>query len=140
MLAIAIAALVDARSGYIFDPIIVVGLLSTFAAAILQQRTLSTVVGAWIAGAIMLAIRLASRNRGMGLGDVKLGALLGAGLGPLDAAVGIGAAFVLGAGVASGLLVAGRIERGTRVPFGPYLLAGSLCALAYHRLRTGVFT
>jgi leader peptidase (prepilin peptidase) / N-methyltransferase len=61
---------------------------------------------------------------GMGMGDVKMGGMLGAFLGPYAAlAVFIGA--LAGALVGGGLMVTGGIERGSALPFGVFLaLAG----------------
>jgi leader peptidase (prepilin peptidase)/N-methyltransferase len=75
---------------------------------------------------------LVSGGRGMGLGDVKLAPSLGAaaavaGLGA--SLVGLGLSFVLGGLVGAGLLITGRARRGTRVPFGPFLLGGALLGL-----------
>jgi leader peptidase (prepilin peptidase) / N-methyltransferase len=65
---------------------------------------------------------------GMGFGDVKLAAVLGLytawlGWGPL--AVGALAAFFLGGIFGVVLLVARRAKRKTRIPFGPWMLAGA---------------
>lgn len=69
---------------------------------------------------------------GMGGGDVKLAPLLGFYLGWLgwDAvAIGAFAAFLLG-GVAGVVLMATRLAgRKSRIPFGPYMLAGAFLAV-----------
>jgi leader peptidase (prepilin peptidase)/N-methyltransferase len=80
---------------------------------------LSAVVVA--AGLFALALAYAG---GMGMGDVKMGGLLGAFLGPYAAlAVFIGA--LVGALVGGSLMVTGVIERGSALPFGVFLaLAG----------------
>jgi leader peptidase (prepilin peptidase)/N-methyltransferase len=61
---------------------------------------------------------------GMGMGDVKMGGMLGAFLGPYAAlAVFLGA--LLGALVGGALILAGRIRRRSALPFGAFLaLAG----------------
>jgi leader peptidase (prepilin peptidase)/N-methyltransferase len=66
--------------------------------------------------------------RGLGMGDVKLAAVLGLylgwlGWGPL--AVGAFAAFLLGGVFAIILLLARRARRGTGIPFGPWMIAGA---------------
>ncbi|WP_024288215.1 A24 family peptidase [Cellulomonas sp. KRMCY2] len=66
--------------------------------------------------------------RGMGLGDVKLAGVLGAGLAWLGwgtFAVGAFAAFVAGGFYAIGLLTTGRAGRTTGIPFGPWMLLGA---------------
>jgi leader peptidase (prepilin peptidase)/N-methyltransferase len=87
-----------------------------------------------IAAALMYAFYwvLAVLPKGMGGGDVKLAPLLGLYLGWLgwsSVAVGAFAGFLLG-GVAGVLLMVVRgVGRKTRVPFGPYMLAGALLAV-----------
>jgi leader peptidase (prepilin peptidase)/N-methyltransferase len=69
---------------------------------------------------------------GMGLGDVKLAGVLGLALGWLGwgpLLVGTFLGFGYGAVVSIGLLVARRAGRKTRVPFGPYMVAGGLTAV-----------
>ena len=71
--------------------------------------------------------------RGMGMGDVKLAALLGLylgwlGWGPL--AVGAFAAFLLGGLFAVVLLVVRRAGRGSGIPFGPWMIAGAWLGIA----------
>ncbi|MGH7661661.1 MAG: hypothetical protein ACRENA_12210, partial [Vulcanimicrobiaceae bacterium] len=125
--------------GYIFDGLIAVGLTATIIAAVFEHGVAESVFGAIVAFIVMLAIRYASGGRGLGLGDVKLALLIGAGLGPMEGVVARGSAFVAGTAFALALLAAGRLRYGSPVRFGPYLLAGSLCDLAYHRLSAGVF-
>ncbi|MEU4624286.1 prepilin peptidase [Actinoplanes sp. NPDC023801] len=69
---------------------------------------------------------------GMGGGDVKLAPLLGFYLGWLGwsaVAVGALAGFLLG-GVVGGILIALKLaSRKSRIPFGPYMLAGAFLAV-----------
>ncbi|MFT4123817.1 MAG: prepilin peptidase [Microbacteriaceae bacterium] len=65
---------------------------------------------------------------GMGLGDVKLAGVLGlhlAWIGWGVLAVGAFAAFLLGGVFGAALLVARRAGRKSRIPFGPWMLAGA---------------
>ena len=65
---------------------------------------------------------------GMGMGDVKMGGMLGLFLGPYAAlAVFVGAFSGTVAYVA--LLAAGKIERGSALPFGTFMAFGGLVAL-----------
>lgn len=78
---------------------------------------------------------------GMGLGDVKLAGALGmllgwAGWGPL--VVGAFAAFLLGGLVSAGLLVARRATRSSRIPFGPFMLAGAAVGISMGAVISGV--
>lgn len=71
--------------------------------------------------------------RSLGMGDVRLAALLGAYLGfrswPL-VYLGLLAGFVIAAGLAVVLLAARRATRTTALPFGPALILGTLLVLA----------
>jgi leader peptidase (prepilin peptidase) / N-methyltransferase len=75
----------------------------------------------------LLALALAYPG-GMGMGDVKMGGMLGAFLGPYAAlAVFLGA---LAGAIAGGLLIAtGRIRRRHALPFGVFMALGGIVAL-----------
>ena len=65
---------------------------------------------------------------GMGMGDVKMGGMLGLFLGPYAAmAVFIGA--LSGTIAYAALVAAGRLERGSALPFGTFMAFGGLVAL-----------
>ncbi|TFB96790.1 prepilin peptidase [Cryobacterium adonitolivorans] len=78
---------------------------------------------------------------GMGLGDVKLAGLLGLYLGWLGWApliVGAFAAFLLGGIFALLLLVTGRADRKSGIPFGPWMLVGAWLGIFYgEQVATG---
>jgi leader peptidase (prepilin peptidase) / N-methyltransferase len=81
--------------------------------------------GAMFAGYLLLA--LLSRG-GMGMGDVKLAAVLGLALGWLGfptLVVGALAAFLLGGVFSLVLLATRRARRGAGIPFGPWMIAGA---------------
>lgn len=69
---------------------------------------------------------------GMGFGDVKLAGLLGLVLGYLSwsaVLVGAFAGFLLGAVIGLAVLASGRGNRKTALPFGPFLIVGTLIAV-----------
>ncbi|XSS45450.1 hypothetical protein ACQBAU_13310 [Propionibacteriaceae bacterium Y2011] len=72
--------------------------------------------------------------RGLGLGDVKLGALLGVTLGWPAAVGGLLAAFVLNGVVIVIMVAARRTDPAGEVPFGPALVAGAALAVVVHLL------
>jgi leader peptidase (prepilin peptidase)/N-methyltransferase len=77
-------------------------------------------------GGILFVV--AAVSRGMGMGDVKLAALIGLVLGALSlgqVAVAAGAAIVLGATGAIVALARGAGRKGA-IPFGPFLAAGTV--------------
>jgi leader peptidase (prepilin peptidase)/N-methyltransferase len=70
-----------------------------------------------------------TRPGSMGMGDVKLAAFIGIGLGYLgwvQLVFGLATAFVLGGVVALALLLLRRKGRRDLLPFGPYLAAGAV--------------
>lgn len=81
-------------------------------------------------GGGLLLVALVS-PRGMGMGDVKLAALIGLVVGSLGAElvlVAAGVGILLGGVAAVGALVAGR-GRKQAIPFGPFLAAGAAAAV-----------
>ncbi|MBH0129938.1 A24 family peptidase [Salinibacterium sp. NK8237] len=72
--------------------------------------------------------------RGMGMGDVKLSAVLGLYLGWLGwevVAVGAFAAFLLGGLFAIILMLRKKAGRRTAIPFGPWMIAGAWVGIAF---------
>jgi leader peptidase (prepilin peptidase)/N-methyltransferase len=91
---------------------------------------LDAVVGFLAYGGAMLLVAIVS-PRGMGMGDVKLAALIGLVIGAIDlpsVAVAGGLAILLG-GVAAAVALAMGKGRKSAVPFGPFLAAGAALAL-----------
>ncbi|MFM9812866.1 prepilin peptidase [Streptomyces scabiei] len=90
----------------------------------------SALFGSLILGACYFVLFLISK--GFGFGDVKLALALGAVLGWYGWAivlVGTFAGYLLGALYGIGLMLAGRADRTSRIPFGPFLLAGALAGV-----------
>ncbi len=88
---------------------------------------LRMLIGAGALFLFYLVIAVVSAG-GMGMGDVKLAAVVGAAtawLGWDALVVGALAAFVLGGLLGIVLLAAGKAGRRSRVPFGPWMLAGA---------------
>ncbi|UFR07175.1 A24 family peptidase [Streptomyces sp. Go40/10] len=90
----------------------------------------SALLGSLILGAGYFGLFLISK--GFGFGDVKLALFLGAVLGwygwPI-LLVGTFAGYLFGALYGVGLMLAGRADRTSRIPFGPFLLAGTLAGV-----------
>lgn len=79
--------------------------------------------------AVLLAALHAVSGGGIGLGDVKLGALIGLLLGWPAAIVGLFVAFACGAVASLALIAGGRLARRDPVPFAPALAVGGFVGL-----------
>lgn len=97
--------------------------------AIDPDRWLELLLAGVLSAAFFFVVALVKPG-GMGMGDVKLAAMLGFFLG-MPVLVGLFAGFLLGAVVGAGLIAAGRKGRKSRIPFGPFLAAGALVALFF---------
>ncbi|MCD6589107.1 MAG: prepilin peptidase [Candidatus Fermentibacteraceae bacterium] len=68
---------------------------------------------------------------GMGWGDIKLAACIGAFLGPASTVIAFFTAFILGA-LSGGAMMVFKGRKGrTPIPFGPFMAAGALLALFF---------
>jgi leader peptidase (prepilin peptidase)/N-methyltransferase len=91
---------------------------------------LDCVIGIVIGGGVFFVIILLSRG-GMGGGDLKLGAMLGAFLGWKALLFALFVAIVLGGVIGATLLITGVRGRKDPIPFGPFLAAGGAMALVW---------
>ncbi|HVL99283.1 MAG TPA: prepilin peptidase [Egibacteraceae bacterium] len=116
------------RLTYPLTPVLLALIVS---AALLHGQpgwALRAVLGGVAAFLVLLAMALAN-PRGMGMGDVKLAAFIGIGLGYLGwghVVLGVFAGFLFGGVVAIALIVVRARGRKDVIPFGPYLAAGAL--------------
>ena len=82
--------------------------------------------GLWLLGKVWYLLR---REEGLGFGDVKMLAMVGAFLGWQGVVVTVLLASASGAALGLALVAAGRLDLGARLPFGVFLSAGALIAL-----------
>jgi leader peptidase (prepilin peptidase) / N-methyltransferase len=107
-------------------PGIVFGVVANL--AIGRLSWLEALLGVLVGGGLFLVIILASGG-GMGAGDMKLAAMLGAFLGWQVVLVSILMAVVGGGLLAVGLMASGRRKRKDPIPFGPFLAGGGAAGL-----------
>jgi len=94
-------------------------------------RLVPSLIGSISLVILYLAIMIISRG-GMGMGDVKLSASLGlisGFFGVRAVLVSSFAAYVLGAVIGVGLMLAGKAGRRTAIPFGPFMIVGQVISL-----------
>lgn len=94
------------------------------------EDPLGQLAGGVLSFGVLFTIALVAAE-GMGMGDVKLAALLGVLLGFPAIVPGLLLAFISGGAVAGGLLLAGRLKRSDPMPFGPFLSAAGVLFLLY---------
>jgi leader peptidase (prepilin peptidase) / N-methyltransferase len=128
---IAITA-IDVRHQIIPDVITLPGIVAGVIANLATGRVgwLDSLIGIAVGGGIFLVIILVSGG-GMGGGDMKLGAMLGAFLGWKLGLLALLMGVLAGGAVAVVLLLLGRKGRKEAIPFGPYLALGGAVALLW---------
>lgn len=86
-------------------------------------------VAALLLGGFFLTLVMVTKGRGMGGGDIKLGAFMGVGLGLPNSLLALMLGFLLGAVYAICLIILGKKRFGQSIAFGPFLVLGSLVTL-----------
>jgi leader peptidase (prepilin peptidase)/N-methyltransferase len=121
---------IDLEHQIIPDVISLPGIVAGFVATLATGRVswMESALGIMVGGGTFLVIILASGG-GMGGGDMKLGAMLGAFLGWKVVLLAIFIAVVLGGALAVALIASGLRGRKDPIPFGPFLAAGGAVSL-----------
>lgn len=130
-------SIIDYRHYLIPDSLVLIlagwGLLEHFVVPELIEGLLFRLAAGLGVAVFFGMIIVLTRGRGIGFGDLKLGAALGLWLGALGVIYALAAAFILGAVWGIGLLALGKKGLKDAVPFGPFLALGAILA------RLGVF-
>lgn len=130
-------AVIDFDTKYLFDditlPLLWAGLLINVHATFvpLSQAVGGAAVGYLSLWSVYWLFKLVTGKEGMGYGDFKLLAALGAWLGWKMILPIVLLSSVLGAIIGIGLMIFARYGRNTQIPFGPYLALGGLVALLW---------
>jgi prepilin signal peptidase PulO-like enzyme (type II secretory pathway) len=119
---LATAALVDATERRLPNSLSLAAGVLAMASAFVTGQVAAAIGGALIAGGLLLAVRLV---RGLGMGDVKVAAVIGASVGS-RALAAAPVAIAVAAFAAAGY---GLLRNRSRVPLGPALWLGWACAL-----------
>lgn len=100
-------------------------------------------IGALAGGGFLLAVvwgwYFLKGVHGMGLGDVKMLALIGAVLGWQGTAATLFVASLLGSAVGLSLMALGRLGMKSRLPFGVFLAVGALVTLFFRQDLLGLY-
>lgn len=102
----------------------------------LRSAVIGTAAGYLSLWAVYWSFKLASGKEGMGYGDFKLLAAIGAWLGWQMLPLTILASSVVGAAVGIALIAFARHGRNIPIPFGPYLAAAAIIALFWGKPLT----
>ena len=130
--ALVAITVIDLMHQIIPDVISLPGIVVGFVSAVALGRVswLESVLGIVICGGLFFLVIVVSGG-GMGGGDMKLAAMLGAFLGLKVGLFAMLTGVVLGGVVAAVLLVLGRKGRKDAIPFGPFLAVGGAAALLF---------
>ncbi len=114
-------------------PLVWLGLLVNLVGGFvtLQEAVIGAAAGYLTLWGVYWLYRVATGKEGIGYGDFKLLAALGAWLGWLMLPLIVLLSSLLGAVVGISLIVLRRHQRGLPIPFGPFLAAAGLVALLY---------
>ena len=119
----------DLKHYLIPDKVVYSAIVLTFIYLIFSTFRLDHLWSALALAGFFLAIVLISREKWMGMGDVKLGFLMGLLLGWPDVIAALFLAVFIGAIIGIGLIIMGKKGMKSEVPFGPFLVTGTFIAL-----------
>ncbi len=121
--ALIVIFISDFRYGTIPDEIVFPAIGLAFWASIINHQ--SSIINFLLAGlgsaGFFLILRVITRGKGMGMGDVKLAGLMGLFLGWPNIVVAFYLAFLTGGLVGVILILLGKKRFGQHLPFGPFL-------------------
>jgi leader peptidase (prepilin peptidase)/N-methyltransferase len=117
-------------------PLLWLGLIANSFGAFVDLRSavLGAVGGYLVLWSVYWAFRILAKKEGMGYGDFKLLAAIGAWTGWQVLPVAIIVSAGLGAVIGSFALWLARKGTDTRIPFGPYLALGGIAGLVWGRV------
>ncbi len=122
-------------------PGVVLGFLSS--AFILPTGWISSLLGMALGGGILWMLAVVSPylfgKEGLGGGDIKLLAMIGAFLGWQQVLMTLFLASLGGSIVGMGLIAFRYLERGQYIPFGPFLFLGAVASMLYAQELFGMY-
>jgi leader peptidase (prepilin peptidase) / N-methyltransferase len=143
LLLLIICSAIDLRSRIIPNKVTYTGIITGLFLSIyiLHNSPLATLLNLIIPALVFYL--LAIITRGMGIGDVKLVAMIGAFIGWQYTLMGVFLGSLVGSILGLSLIGTGLIERKTRIPFGPLISLGVIIMILFGseliRLYTDLF-
>lgn len=131
---LTVASFVDLHDRIIPNEVVIFGLLAglvLMGASVGESHTWYTMAGGAAAGFGFLLLLALLVKGGMGLGDVKLAAVMGLFLGWPWIWLALVLSFLAGGLVSVAMLALGRVGRKQHIPFGPFLALGSALTAIY---------
>ncbi len=138
IVALAVLLVYDARWMILPDkivlPLIAIGFIdaalrtSLVPGAGIVDLATHVVLGVSVLAGLYGGLYVVSGGRWVGFGDVKLSVFIGAVLGWQSALLTLGIANIVGFCIVVPGLMTGKLSRTSRVPFGPFLIAGFIAA------------
>ncbi len=142
--ALLALAVIDFDTQYLPDaitlPFLWLGILFNLAGTFttLESSVIGAIAGYMVLWTVFQAFRLITGREGMGFGDFKLLAMLGAWLGWQQLALIVILSSLVGAVVGVAMIVTRGHDRQIPIPFGPYLAAAGWIALLWgERITSG---
>ncbi|MDE2389323.1 MAG: prepilin peptidase [Betaproteobacteria bacterium] len=105
----------------------------------IQSAVIGAIAGYLSLWSIYWCFKLMTGKEGMGYGDFKLLAAIGAWLGWSMLPIVILLSSLVGAFVGIGLILAAKLNKNVPIPFGPYLVGGALIALFWGEQLTHTY-
>ena len=130
--ALIVISMIDYKYMIIPNIITYSGIIIGFISAIIFDHLsiFDSILGIFIPALILLAVALIFKG-GMGMGDVKLVAMLGAFLGYKYSLLSIFIGSLVGSIIGITLMALGIIERKDRIPFGPFICLGAVIMIFF---------
>ena len=127
-----VISMIDYKYMIIPNVITYSGILIGFVSSIIFDyiSIFDSILGIFIPALILLAVALIFKG-GMGMGDVKLVAMLGAFLGYKYSLLSIFIGSLVGSVIGVTLMALGIIDRKDRIPFGPFICLGAVIMIFF---------
>jgi prepilin signal peptidase PulO-like enzyme (type II secretory pathway) len=103
---------------------------------ITNYELLNILLAALVASGFFLFLVLISQGKWMGLGDVKLAFLMGLVLGWPNILLALFLAFICGAIIGLALIIIGKKNIKSQIPFGPFLAGTTIFTMIYGQYLT----